>query len=184
MKKVIIQFSVILFFITFMLTTAKTQDDLNKTYSWNDKTEEVTLTVTVEPGTKELAMLFNGKVSKGNLVVTALDPSGNGECGFCLITDCSLSCGKARDKTKGDKNAARRKGMSSSSSSNTNDGVTKMTMSCSGKGYSYTNNNSQGDFGARGNSNETISNPTPGEWTFVIEAIKVTGDLEVSIEQD
>ena len=100
MKKITIQLAGILFFIAFMSVSALSQDDLNKSYTWDDKTEEVTLTVNVEPGTKELAMQFNGKVSKGNLVVTALDPNGIGECGFCLITDCSLSCGKARDKSK------------------------------------------------------------------------------------
>ena len=181
MKKVILQSSLVLLFISLLLVCVQAQSALNKSYSWDDKTEEVTLSVNVEPGTKELALQFKGNVSTGNLVVTAMDPNGNGECGFCLITDCSLSCGKARDKVK--KGKAKRKGVNSSCSSNTKNGVTKTTMSCSGTGYSFMSNNSQGDFGAKGNANEIISDPTPGKWIFIIEAIKVTGDLELSIEQ-
>lgn len=169
---------------SMIMVSVQAQNSLNKTYSWDDQTDEVTLTMDVEPGTKVLAMNFAGKVRKGNLVVTALDPSGNSECGFCLVTDCKLSCGKARGKDQAEEGSGKRKDISSTCSSSSSNGVTKTSMSCTGSGYSYASSSSEGDFGAKGNANEVISDPEPGKWTFVIEAIKVTGDLTLNIGQE
>ena len=182
--KNVIRLSLAILCCSLLFASVQAQNNLNKTYTWDNETDEVTLTMNVEPGTKVLAMNFAGKSSKGNLVVTALDPSGNSECGFCLVTDCKLSCGKARGNNKSDAECGKRKGISSTCSSSSSNGVTKTSVSCSGKGYSYASSSSEGDFGAKGNANEVISDPEPGKWTFVIEAIKVTGNLAINITQE
>lgn len=182
--KNVIRLSLAILGCTLLFASVQAQNNLNKTYTWDNETDEVTLTMNVEPGTKVLAMSFVGTAKKGNMVVTAFDPNGNSECGFCLVTDCALSCGKARGKEKVGQSVENRKSKVSSCISNTEDGVTKTTMSCSRNGYSYTSSSTEGDFGAKGNANEVISDPEPGEWTFVIEAMKVTGDLVLSIKQD
>lgn len=174
----------ILCFTLCLACTLSAQNNIEKSYTWDGTSDEVTLSMKVRPGVDALSMAFDGKISKGNLVVTGFDPEGNHACGFCLITDCSLSCGKARETGNDGKSLQSGKNIKCNTSSSTQNGVTKTEMTSTGNGYSYMCTSTEDVSGARGNAIETISDPTPGEWTFVIEAIQVKGTLEVSIKQD
>ena len=183
MKHQIIRSITIIFFAFFMFNFLQAQDNIDKTYSWDDASDKITLKVEVKKDADILSMAFEGDVSKGNLVVYAYDPNGNKECGFCLITDCSLSCGSEYDKSTGIGKSQSNRSSNSTATVSTENGV-KTTTTSSGQGYSYSSSSSSDNSGAKGNAMEKISDPVPGTWKFVIEAIEVTGKLKVNIDQE
>ena len=186
MKNRIIKTIVALFITSFMFHFLSAQDGLNETYDWNKESDEITVYVDVNSNTKALSMSFNGQVSEGNLIVSAYDPNGNKQSGFCLITNCELSCGKNDKNSTGKGVSKKNKGKNKtySVSTNTNNGTTQSTMSSSGEGYSYSCSSDENDSGAKGNSIETITDPTSGKWKFVIEAVEVTGQLTANVHQN
>ena len=183
MKKRTIKIISALFILSLLFQVSMAQNSINKNYNWNNESEELELTVDVKPNAKEISIEVEGEVSKGNLIVTAYNPDGKKETGFCLITDCSLQC-KGKNKSKIKASARdRSKNKNYSVSSNTENGVSTVSVSSSDAGYSYACSSSNDSSGAKGNMHEVWSDPMPGKWTFTIEVVEVTGEMDIEVRQ-
>ena len=186
MKNRIVKIISAVFVLSLLFQFANAQSaskSIDKKYNWTDETEEFSVFVDVKSNAKEISMAFNGEVSKGNLTVTAYNPDGKKESGFCLITNCALECGAGKNNQKASKNSNSNSNSNYSVSSSSGKGSASTSISRTDEGYSYSCSSSEDSSGAKGNMHEIMSDPMPGKWEFVIKATQVTGKLEVDVSQ-
>lgn len=85
MQKQIMNIVRILFVIVIAGNLSFGQSSVDKEFNWDDSDETKTLYIDVKNGVDKLEMDFDGRISKGSLLITAYDPAGNKVGGFSLV---------------------------------------------------------------------------------------------------
>ena len=115
------------------------QYEFDQEFNWSDATEEKTFYIDVKSGSSHLKMDFEGKISQGNLDLTAFDPDNNKVAGFSLVcssgeetgSSSSISVGR-NSNSNSNPNSDSNAGSGSNSSSTTTvtaNGQSTVTMS-------------------------------------------------------
>ena len=116
-------------------------------------------------GSNEVKTGSTGSGTSSSVIVSS---SGSGS-GSTITIHSNTDDKKNKDK---DKNKSKNKNKSSNSNSNSDDAST----------YTYVSSSDQS--GAKGVFVESIDDPMPGAWKFVIEGEDVKGKLEIEIKQN
>lgn len=188
--------------IPFNLFPQSDENKIEKDYKWEKEDVNETIKIEIPKGSSHLMLAMSSTIENGSLKVYIKDPDGNKEVMFNLESD-----GKSKSKDSDDEDydieiktesedgksvgtavkshsstvtttMSSGSNSSSSSSSNSNSNI---STNKGGNSYSYSTTTS-----VKGSSkaviSEVLSKPKAGTWEIVIEAKKVTGELEIDVK--
>lgn len=173
--------SIIALMLSYNLNAQSNNYTVERQFDWDGESKTETIYVEIKEKSTSMMVNMTGTVKKGKLEVNIYDPDGEKVPAFLLVADDSASAGNSSISVSnnGESNTVVTSSSSSGSSSSNS-----TSISSDKKGTSTFTTTSSAGSGSKGVMSKMISDPLAGKWKIVISARKLTGELDVNIEQD